>query len=548
MGWITQHWCVEPLAILIACYFFAGSPPPSVNEAHYLAKAKHYWQPSWCAGDFFLESADAHEVFFWTFGWVTNYLSLPATAWAGRVLVWGLFAFSWCKLVRVLCNQRYAAIVSAVVLLPLTYYGHLAGEWLIGGIEAKGFAYPFVFLAFAKAVEGKWWAVWPLLGLASSFHILVGGWAVVACLFALLWLRQQGEEETIEFMPLLFWLTIGGLFSLPGLWPALKLTAEATAEEIREANITYTFRRLSHHLVPYRFAQWNPFAPGFTVLRPLSFGVVCFLWLRFYGIVGSPRWRRFCAIVGGSLLIACVGLVVDVITSPFDHFQLWPLANARASLLRFYWFRMSDMMVPVGLALLVVVHWSHSVGDRSGRKRMPLFTGVVFTVSLFALLYVSTDYGYAARSMSLQQQNWRGPISDVDPERVDEDWRDVCEWVRMELPQESVVLTPVPQQTFKWYAQRPEVVTWKDVPQNAPSLVAWWERRRQVHKLGLWPWEDEEQLANVVGAYGVTHIVWPDVASTEYGTGATQIYRNELFRIFEVTGTIPAQEVKTDGL
>lgn len=37
-------------------------------------------------------------------------------------------------------------------------------------------------------------------------------------------------------------------------------------------------------------------------------------------------------------------------------------------------------------------------------------------------------------------------------------------------------LTPRHQQTFKWYSSRAEVVNWKDVPQDAASLIEWKRR------------------------------------------------------------------------
>ena len=72
-------------ALAAACLMLlTGGPAPGVNEAHYLVQARHYWNPGWCGGDFFLQSQDAHHVFFWTIGWLTQWLSLPAVAWVGR--------------------------------------------------------------------------------------------------------------------------------------------------------------------------------------------------------------------------------------------------------------------------------------------------------------------------------------------------------------------------------------------------------------------------------------------------------------------------------
>ena len=514
----------ECLLIVGICYVFAGSPPPAVNEAHYLAKAKHYWQPEWCAGDFFLESADAHEVFFWSFGWLTQFLSLPATAWTGRLLVWLLFALSWRRLVRTFTDRRGAAALAAILLLPLTFYGHLSGEWLIGGVEAKGFAYPLVFLAIAKAVEGRWSLVWPLLGLASSFHILVGGWAVIACLFAW-WMRYR--EDNLDPRELAVALVVGGCLALPGLLPALGLSAEATAEQIREANITYTFRRLSHHLVPYRFAQWNPFAPHFNIVRPLSFGALCLAWWKLQGEVGGPRWQRLRLVILGSLVIAALGWAVDILSGPFDYFQIPPFQYARASLLRYYWFRMSDVMVAVGVALALVVRARYATTPRWQTTAAGL-------MACIALWSCAQQQGCLARGMSLQQQYWLGLNEDTPYPQVDEAWRDACRWFRDQTPPDIMVLTPVRQQTFKWYAQRPTVVSWKDVPQNAASIVEWWERRRAVYKLGTWPWNEPEQLELVLSTYHVTHIAWPDQGSLPITGTARQVYRNEFFRIFAV--------------
>ena len=80
--------------IFLVFFLQAAWPVPDVNEPHYLGKARHYWDPAWCANDFFCASADAHQVFYWTFGWLTRYFDLPAVAWIGRVLTWGLIAYS----------------------------------------------------------------------------------------------------------------------------------------------------------------------------------------------------------------------------------------------------------------------------------------------------------------------------------------------------------------------------------------------------------------------------------------------------------------------
>ena len=83
----------EITLIVLVIFVIAGDPPPHVNEPHYLSRLKHFWNPDWCAGDQFLESKDTQVALIWTFGWVTKWLSLSATAWVGRILVWTLLAW-----------------------------------------------------------------------------------------------------------------------------------------------------------------------------------------------------------------------------------------------------------------------------------------------------------------------------------------------------------------------------------------------------------------------------------------------------------------------
>lgn len=56
------------------------------------------------------------------------------------------------------------------------------------------------------------------------------------------------------------------------------------------------------------------------------------------------------------------------------------------------------------------------------------------------------------------------------------DWLAVCQWIRENTPPDSLWLTPKHQQTFKWYACRAEVVNWKDIPQDSPSIIEWYRR------------------------------------------------------------------------
>ncbi len=211
---------VEICLIFGVFFIHAGWPVPEVNETHYLAKAKHYWNPDWCAHDFFLNSADAHQVFYWTCGWITRCLSLPAAAWLGRIVTWGFLAWAWRRLSVAVVPEFLYSVLSAALLVAGTSRLHMAGEWIIGGFEAKGPAYVFVLLALEAIARNRWRAVWPLLGAASAFHVVIGAWSVVAA--AVAWLLAGSQRPPLRTM--LAPLGLGLLLSLPGLLPALALS------------------------------------------------------------------------------------------------------------------------------------------------------------------------------------------------------------------------------------------------------------------------------------------------------------------------------------
>ena len=61
---------------------------------------------------------------------------------------------------------------------------NLAGEWFVGGVEGKCYAYGFGFAAIAFWFRGRFPLTWILLGLACAFHIVVGIWLTSAMVFA----------------------------------------------------------------------------------------------------------------------------------------------------------------------------------------------------------------------------------------------------------------------------------------------------------------------------------------------------------------------------
>ena len=88
----------------------------------------------------------------------------------------------------------------------------------------------------------------------------------------------------------------------------------------------------------------------------------------------------------------------------------------------------------------------------------------------------------ARQSMSMQFEQRKRIIE------TQKNWKRVCQWIAEHTPSDAIFVTPYSQQTFKWYAGRAEVVNWKDMPQDARSVVHW---RRRLDTIYPYPGRQE---------------------------------------------------------
>ncbi len=451
------------VSLVFLVFFIQGAVPvPEVNEPYYLGKAIHFWNPHWAASDFFLNTADCHKVFYFTFGWLALWLAPPALAWVGRLLTWALLAWAWRRLSFALVPRAWWALPTAVLLVVLTKWFPMAGEWIIGGVEAKGFAYVLVFLGLEAILRNRWRRTWLLLGGASAFHVLVGGWSAVAA--GVVWLLAP--RDRLPLRSLWPWLLGGLALSLFGVIPALRLSWGMDPKLVREADVIYVYERLPHHLVPSEF--------------PLV-QVVLFLGLTlFYFVVdrlvpgGGPR-RRLRWFTVGSLAIAAVGMGVNVLGR-------WN-AELAAGLLKYYWFRLSDVAVPLAVALLAADVLTKLPSLLAGRWCTPVRRRLAGRwIGRVTLAAVVAWAGFGVADLARP----RVPPADAGDVAQYWAWRRACRWIAdpAHTPSRARFLTPMNAQTFKWYCGRSEVVNWKEIPQDARSIVRWWDMLHAIHDTG----------------------------------------------------------------
>lgn len=457
---------------LFAVFAAWRSPVPGVNEPHYLCKAKHFWDPAWCARDLFLASSDAHWVFYATLGSLTRILSLEQVAWIGRLLVSGGLAFAWVRLAKLFVNIPLSILGSACLFMAIHATGNLSGEWLLGGVEAKGFAYVALLLAISAACRGAACEAGIEAGLAISFHPVIGVWGLASlvgagiagwCMQAIFAARPapvaaQGNEETATpghagrswrraIAPALLCLTC----SLPGLIPAITLLTQAPSrDEQRQADELQVFDRLNHHLDPTEIPQS---AYG-------MYAALLAVWL-VLGLIGdtTPAQRFLTRFILATLAIALAGLFVG--------FKL-----RDPGLMKFYPFRLFDTFLPIAVALMAadrIERIASTIGNRPGiRPGWRIVSQVAGPVlSLAALTWSFLAPGWVNNAPNWHPKNWA-------------DFVEASQWIDRHVPTGALFLTPRYNVGFKWYAQRAEYATWKDCPQDAPGILEWKGRLDQI--------------------------------------------------------------------
>ena len=265
------------------------------------------------------------------------------------------------------------------------------------------------------------------------------------------------------------------------------LSAGADAGVAREANEIYVFGRLAHHLVFHRF----------EMIRFLSFGVLVLVWgTAWWSVRMSREWSRLNLFVLGALCITLAGASIDVV--------LMSQPAIASGLLKFYWFRLSDIAVPLAVSMAVPL----AIVLRDTPRPQPGSTasqrGLDWTRLAWTLVILGPTWLFAQHFLARQIDFRPGAL--VQPSPVGQRgaararqqyraWLDVCGWISRNTRPTDRFVTPRGQQTFKWYAQRAEVVCWKDVPQDPASVVAWWQLLQEIYppdvvREGLAAWPD----------------------------------------------------------
>jgi len=365
----------------------------------------------------------------------------------GRSGVAVLYAVSITLIFRSLGIGTISGLL-VIVVFYLLDQSILGGEWLFGGIEPKTIAYPFVFLGFWAALQGRYMWAYVALAAATYFHFLVGGFWFLAVAAGQLWYGRDWRKTLTS-------VVVYSLLCAPLLLVVVgdHLNAVGEAATLPSADWIYSIYRVPHHVSPFsslsRMSKW---LPGIALLGAISSTVVV-IWL-----TGEKREKTLAILVFLLCLFFFVALVLSFLDRESGAFG------------KFYLFRPASVTL-LAFLCLVAIYLNRRITSNAGEIR-------VLALALLATVVLSDVVD--------DVKFWRGARGPPT-----EDQERLADVIATQVQRDDVVLI---EPTIEWQwlhfervYKRPMLVAWKFNPTTGKDIQRWYELKRmrdQIFKKG----------------------------------------------------------------
>lgn len=506
---------IASLVIIIMISQFV--PMIDYNEMAYLPQGYWLFNKDWLANDWSLAYTTLHLYpFGYVSGFFVHFFGFITTIFVGRVLTYIFFSFAILKLAQALKANFLVTAASLMIFLSFFPSGMYAGEWIIGGLETKTFAYPFVILSIARILRNDIGYSLLYAGIGLSLHPLVGGYHVV-CLTAIMVHKLVCHQVVFEEL-----LKKSYLFLIGGFWGIFAIFSHLL--EQHDAHLSnYAWNILVQVRVPFHNL---PKLYSETLLIPFLFS--CFNLATLF-LSKKSEIRSLTFYVLSTVFISGVGVLIYLFGDQ--------------TLLRFYFFRFSDAMQPLLTIIILGIFFS---------ERLQVLVTNFHWFTRFRKLAVGT-IGLGAFLLFLT--NSRANLQDlVSPNAYSsaEIWEksspdyEMMKWVNENTKENAVFIAPISMETFHMDAQRSLFVSWKLAPYEADRIVEWYGRILMINRgEGLFeenidPRKDiqknfrkltEIEILEIRNNYPeVTHIIFP---ATE-NLNLKMVYETEKFTLYEL--------------
>ncbi|GEM_PF-6017172 len=280
----------------------------------------------------------------------------------------------------------------------------VAGEWIYGDPDPKSFAYLCFFFGLNSYFDKKFMRSSFLLGVACSFHVLVGGY------LSLLYFGMK----LIQTKKLAFKET--GVYLLGAALGVYAVVNELTIGSNHSLDLIYILMRVPHHVVP----EWKLHGWIFEYIIYNLIFIFCY----------RTTKSQF---VKSLILFPLLGNIFWIAGLVFHH-------SGHPEFLKYYLFRVTDTLFPFTAFLLI----SLSIDRYLNYSKKVAAT-------LTSLFLVICCYQFTVRFSHFS-------ISDKK-------YGDVYSWIRENTPKEANFLINPAFSNFYVDAERGVLATYKNFPQ-----------------------------------------------------------------------------------
>jgi hypothetical protein len=418
-----------------------------VNEADHLPYARQLVQPDWLPHDFYLNSSNTYRYpFSVVLGILVYYLGFDYAALVGRLLVYLFLAFAFNVFFRSI--QLRLSLRLLVLLAFIPSQSLVASEWIIDEAETKSVAYAFVLLALSGFLCKRYLAGFAYAGAALSFHILVGAYAVWCTVGATLLNLRAYRLEWLTMIRQSWPFFLTGAF---GFVVAAEHLFPLVTTDLHRAWEIYVQYRLPHHLLP---SAWE--RNGWFVLSPATG-----LFALSYWFCREHTPRLLAAYGLASVTLFAVGLLFYFL--------------GHITMLRFYWFRFPDTIVPLISFTLIALGLNYLTDTRLQQQRTRLAR--TLRVSLAGAGVLLLSYSLVRFPARMEEHPHVNDYPLFSPTEL----RPMFAWIKANTAKDATFLVDPTLSDFYIRAERAVFVSLKHVPSAGPDILEWYERIKLVN-------------------------------------------------------------------
>ena len=479
----------------------------SDNEEEYFVFAKAFADPHWIAGALSIKDVPGTRIIFDTVvGWALGFASFEQVAAAGRTLCAILFAFPLALFFKKLRLSHLEAVFLLTVYV-LSHQSFFGNEWIFRSFETKVISYVFVFYSIYYLIEEKIRLSVIFSAAAIYFHVLVGGWYVLA-LFAYFIFRRVPLRDVLVsalmlavlLTPLAFYLADKYLVHNPNVIDGVTVSW------------VYAYVRNPHHLdVLGRLVQGKTSVQIEVVLS----AVMGWLCIKTYLNGKDPVIRALCLLS----LVLFAQQFLSLLVASFD---------TQGVFLKFYPYRTSALSLFLSLTLLLLLFkksgWLPSqestspVEDSNGRAGQLVVVSVMLAFlvpGLGSRLYINAVVSYRVAYPSAKQLAMNS----------------ACDWIRRNTDSAAVVLDLEDRSRghldFVRKTQRDSFSVYKFVPTTNLLIYEWYQRVLARDRVA----NDMSALPAIKRKHRIDYILSERPLS---GETLRPVYQNEFFHLYAV--------------